>query len=168
MLAQFNASNRAPELNNDIEEPSEAASPTKQKEKFSLTIKGDKPKITDFDVQEVVGIGGFGRVYKAINKKEGNRVCALKVLKKESVAQMKHVDHIISEREVLQYLIDKRNLFYEDQKDLIEPGDEFVPECPFLMGIFSSFQDRDNLYFELEYIQGCSMLSEIRKFNPLV
>jgi len=104
-----------------------------------LTIKGEKPKITDFDVQEVVGIGGFGRVYKAINKKENNRVCALKVLKKESVAQMKHVDHIISEREVLQYLIDKRNQYYEEQKDLIEPGDEFVPECPFLMGIFSSF-----------------------------
>jgi serine/threonine protein kinase len=37
-------------------------------------------------MQEVVGIGGFGRVYKAINKKENDRVCALKVLKKESVA----------------------------------------------------------------------------------
>lgn len=81
---------------------------------------------------------------------------------------MKHVDHIISEREVLQYLIDKRNQYYEEQKDLIEPGDQFVPQCPFLMGIFSSFQDREHLYFELEYIQGCTMLSEIRKFNPVL
>jgi serine/threonine protein kinase len=34
-----------------------------------------------------------------------NRLCALKVLKKEKVAAMKQVDHIINEREVLQYLI---------------------------------------------------------------
>jgi hypothetical protein len=34
-----------------------------------------------------------------------NRLCALKVLKKENVAAMKQVDHIINEREVLQYLI---------------------------------------------------------------
>lgn len=45
---------------------------------------------------------------KAYNKKE-NRLCALKVLNKESVAQMKHVEHIINEREVLQYLADRRD-----------------------------------------------------------
>ena len=27
-----------------------------------------KPKITDFDIQEVVGIGCFGLVHKALNK----------------------------------------------------------------------------------------------------
>ena len=62
--------------------------------------KTPKPKITDFDLMEVVGIGNFGKVHKAFNKKQ-NRLCALKVLKKESVAAMKHVDHIINEREVL-------------------------------------------------------------------
>jgi hypothetical protein len=35
-------------------------------------------------------------------------------------------------------------------------------ECPFLMDIYSSFQDKENLYFELEYIQGCTLLSQIR------
>ena len=59
-----------------------------------------KPKITDFDLYEVVGIGGFGKVHKAYNRRTG-KVCALKMLKKESVAAMKHVDHIINEREVL-------------------------------------------------------------------
>jgi len=36
------------------------------------------------------------------------------------------------------------------------------------MSIFNSFQDKENLYFELEYIQGCSLLSQIRAYNPLI
>ena len=63
-------------------------------------IKANRPKITDFDLQEIVGIGNFGKVHKAYNNRD-KRICAIKILKKESVAQMKHVDHIISEREVL-------------------------------------------------------------------
>ena len=63
-------------------------------------VKKVKPKITDFDILEVVGTGCLGLVNKAFNKIE-QRTCALKVLKKESVAQMKHVDHIINEKEVL-------------------------------------------------------------------
>ena len=82
-------------------------SPQSLREKgLSPDLKKIKPKITDFDILEVVGIGNFGDVHKAFNKKE-NRVCALKALRKENVAQMKHVDHIINEREVLQFLSDK-------------------------------------------------------------
>ena len=69
---------------------------------------------------------------------------------------MKQVDHIISEREVLQYLQDKNAETEENER------------CPFLMGIFSSFQDKDNLYFELEYIQGCTLLSQIRQYNAAI
>ena len=43
MLAQFNASNRAPELNNDLEEPSEAASPTKQKAQDRILLCSHSP-----------------------------------------------------------------------------------------------------------------------------
>jgi serine/threonine protein kinase len=70
----------------------------------------------------VVGIGNFGKVHKAYNNKT-KRVVAVKVLLKESVAKMKQVEHIISEKEVLDYLSGFKN------------------ECPFIMGIFSSFQD---------------------------
>ena len=77
--------------------------PTAREQGLSPGLRKTKPKITDFEIQECIGIGNFGAVHKAINKKE-NRVCALKALRKESVAQMKHVDHIINEREVLQFL----------------------------------------------------------------
>jgi|TARA_B110000305_G_C19326924_1_gene581911 serine/threonine protein kinase len=63
-------------------------------------MKNNKPKISNFELYEVIGIGNFGKVVKAYNKKE-KRLCALKVLNKESVAAMKHVEHIINEREVL-------------------------------------------------------------------
>ena len=36
------------------------------------------------------------------------------------------------------------------------------------MGIYSSFQDKEHLYFELEYIEGCTLYSQIRKFNQVV
>ena len=36
------------------------------------------------------------------------------------------------------------------------------------MKIYSSFQDTENLYLELEYIQGCTLLSQIRINNPIV
>jgi serine/threonine protein kinase len=118
-------------------------------------------KITDFELYECVGIGNFGKVHKALNKVH-NRIVAIKILKKESVAAMKHVDHIINEREVLQYLSD-RNREYALENPVTEDDDGYgVPECPFLMDIFSSFSDKEFLYFELEYIQGCTLLSQIR------
>jgi hypothetical protein len=36
------------------------------------------------------------------------------------------------------------------------------------MRIYSTFKDKDNLYFELEYIKGCTLLSQIRAFNPAI
>jgi protein kinase A len=69
-----------------------------------------------------VGTGNFGKVHKAFNIKQ-HRDCALKILLKESVLQMKQVDHIISEREVLKYL----SSMDESEK------------CPFIIDIYSSF-----------------------------
>jgi classical protein kinase C len=87
----------------DINSAEQQESPLLKTQKKEKAVK---PKITDFDIMEVVGIGNFGKVHKAFNNK-AQRICALKVLKKENVAAMKHVDHIINEREVLQYLSDR-------------------------------------------------------------
>ena len=105
-----------------------------------------RPKVSDFEIQELIGIGNFGKVHKAFNNRD-QRVCALKIITKESVAGGKHIDHIISEKEVLDYLTDSE------------------PSCPFLVKFFNSFKDRENLYFEIEYIQGCTLLSQIRQYN---
>ena len=55
---------------------------------------------------------------------------------------MKHVDHIINEREVLQFLSDRSQQFMEELQRAPNEGDDDLPitsECPFLMDIYSSF-----------------------------
>lgn len=98
---------------------------------------------------ENIGIGNFGRVVKAFNESE-NRWCALKILQKDTIRQMKHVEHVIYERENLMYLSDKHHR----------------EECPYIVRLFSAFQDEENLYFELEYIEGCTLLD--LKLNPTI
>lgn len=39
-------------------------------EKPPIPVKKDKPKISNFELYEVIGIGNFGKVIKAFNKKE--------------------------------------------------------------------------------------------------
>ena len=46
-----------------------------------------KADISDFQIQELVGTGNFGKVHKALNLKQ-NRECALKIILKESIAKM--------------------------------------------------------------------------------
>lgn len=111
IIEQFNTANREREPD-EIFSAADAlnlgGSPLMKRDKHlnAAKIEQEKMKITDFDILECIGIGNFGHVHKAFNKIH-NRTVALKILKKESVAAMKHVDHIVNEREVLQYLSDK-------------------------------------------------------------
>jgi serine/threonine protein kinase len=136
MIMQFN-NREDPFAEHSAEHPVESPSPLLKEAKKEKAVK---PKITDFDIMEVVGIGNFGKVHKAYNKKS-ERIVALKVLKKESVAAMKHVDHIINEREVLQYLSDRNKQFLEELQPTLrgDEDDNLSSECPFLMDIYSSF-----------------------------
>lgn len=59
---------------------------------------------------------------------------------------MKHADHIISELKIMHFL-----------KQYSFPG--FVK-------VKSQLQDNENLYIEMEYIKGCTLLSQLR--NPVV
>lgn len=73
---------------------------------------------------------------------------------------MKQVDHIINERTILKFLT-------EHNAEHLE-RDQLEQVCPFIIQFYSSFQDNDKLYFELEYVQGCSLISQIRSTNQLI
>ena len=91
-----------------------------------------------------------------------NRVCVLKSIPKSYVPKMKHSPHLISEHDVLRYL-NSVNKTFVSRDSFEEPIEETI--CPFFMTLYSTFQDKENLYFELEYISGCTLLSQIRKAN---
>jgi len=53
---------------------------------------------------------------------------------------MKHVNHIINEREVLQYLTDKRKQTREESHFYSsQPLDPASEDCPFVVDIYGSF-----------------------------
>ena len=91
----------------------------------------------------MVGTGTFGSVYKVINSLNGRTVC-LKILPKSNVKAMKHTRHIVYEYEVLKLL------------------SNYTDEMPSLIKLYSTFQDETNLYFELEYVPGCTLFSQIK------
>ena len=139
------------------EEQSESPGEESEKEDLVETEPScDKPTIEDFEVKKLIGIGNFGKVVKAYNKKSAQDV-ALKILDKESVAQMKHVEHIISEHNVLSFLSLKNTVSKQVKQR----------ECPFTINLFSAFQDSQNFYFEMEYVKGCTLMSQI-KVNPTI
>ena len=103
---------------------------------------------------------------------------ALKIIKKESINAMKQVDHIIGEREILRFLTllqgnFKKPAMIRDSSANQLRNQHGLPlnklqsnkQCPFIINIFSSFQDEEHLYLELEYVEGCTLLSQINKMN---
>ena len=89
-----------------------------------------KPNINHFDLFEQIGEGNFGRVVRAFNKRD-EREIALKILPKENIAQMKHSDHVVNEREVLAHLSEIRLINEEEENQLAC--------CRFIVDFFSSF-----------------------------
>ena len=125
------------------------------------TLEASKSVIEDFQLHEQVGIGNFGRVIRAFNSRREREV-ALKILPKENIAQMKHSDHVVNERESLAHLTELCQMAEDEQDESVDNRSRFV------IKFFSSFQDSRNLYLELEYVKGCTLLSQVHSRNHAV
>jgi len=88
---------------------------------------------------ETLGTGTFGRVRLAQHKKTGTYF-ALKILKKHEVIRLKQVEHVLSERAILNEI-----------------------NHPFIVTMSAAFQDARNLYMTLEYVIGGELFSHLRK-----
>lgn len=63
----------------------------------------DKLRIDDFNIYTTLGTGTFGRVRQAkIKADPRGKVYALKMLKKTEIVKLNQVDHIKSEKNILQ------------------------------------------------------------------
>lgn len=95
--------------------------------------------VGDFTLGKTLGTGAFGRVRIVTYKKTSN-VYALKTLKKAAIIKMKQVDHIMSEKQILQEL-----------------------KHPFIVNMWGSFHDQRYIYMVLEYIVGGEFFTHLRK-----
>lgn len=96
-------------------------------------------KLDHFEKLEIIGVGAFGKVFKCKNTDNG-KFYAMKVLKKRLIIDLKQVEHTLNEKTL--------------QMEL---------ECPFIVKLFKTFQDTNNLYMIMEYVQAGELRSWLRK-----
>lgn len=94
-----------------------------------------------FDFKYVIGKGGFGKVWKVIEKKT-NTTYALKEMQKLKVIDKHSEKSIKYERELLSRM-----------------------KHPFIVNMIYSFQDSDNLYLVLDYLDGGDLRYHICKMR---
>lgn len=104
----------------------------------------------DYEQLETIGTGNFGTVVRVRRKTDG-AIFALKIIPKSKVELMKQAEHIVAEAVLLQTLRPR-----------------VKQECPSIVELFSKFKDNVNVYLLMEYIEGCTLLSQIRTKNPKV
>lgn len=93
--------------------------------------------IDDFEVLKVIGRGSFGKVLlakKKINSADPNKLFAIKILKKLELYKRDQITHTETERYILEKLA-----------------------SPFLIKLHYAFQDKNKLYFVLDFMMGGEM-----------
>jgi len=99
------------------------------------------PKISlaDFELLDTLGTGSFGRV-RLVKFKQDSNFYALKMLKKSEVIYLKQVEHVKTEKALLEQI-----------------------DHPFIVCLKGAFQDDKVLYLMMEYIIGGEFFSHLRK-----
>ena len=85
--------------------------------------------LDDFQLLKVLGKGGFGVVLK-VRKKDSDKVYAMKVMDKSLFETEKHMQSLLSERNIM------------------------LNDNPYLIHLYFSFQSPEKLYFVIDYISG--------------
>ena len=93
-----------------------------------------KMKLSDFEMLKTIGRGAFGEV-RLVKFKETGEVFAMKIMLKESLVDKNQVEHIRAERDVMT-LADKQ----------------------WIVTLYYTFQDDENLYMIEEYCSGGDMM----------
>nr|CAD2149787.1 unnamed protein product [Meloidogyne enterolobii] len=106
----------------------------KNKESKYLRLQRQKMNRRMFRLIRHIGIGAFGKV-TLVRKKDTDQVYAMKTLIKADVIQKQQAAHVKAERDILA-----------------------EANSPWIVKLFFSFQDAQNLYFIMEYVPGGDMM----------
>eukprot|EP00735_Rhodelphis_limneticus_P014221 TRINITY_DN8220_c0_g1::TRINITY_DN8220_c0_g1_i1::g.10194::m.10194 TRINITY_DN8220_c0_g1::TRINITY_DN8220_c0_g1_i1::g.10194 ORF type:complete len:362 (-),score=46.25,sp/P51817/PRKX_HUMAN/57.70/3e-142,Pkinase/PF00069.20/6.2e-68,Pkinase_Tyr/PF07714.12/7.7e-37,Kinase-like/PF14531.1/7.2e-08,Seadorna_VP7/PF07387.6/0.1 TRINITY_DN8220_c0_g1_i1:853-1938(-) len=117
----------------------------------TVQVRGKDPgllrkwSLNEFEFLTTLGTGTFGRV-RLVKVRPGildsskPQYFAMKILKKAELIRLKQVDHIKSEKAILQMI-----------------------DHPFVVNLFGAMQDEKNLYMLLEFVIGGELFSHLRK-----
>ena len=98
----------------------------------------------DFEFLYIIGRGGFGRVWK-VKLKQSNDFFAAKVMSKAKIIARRSEDNIIGERNILSKI-----------------------NHPFIVNMYFSFQDQDNLYLLMDLLSGGDLRYHVTHKKPCV
>jgi len=113
------------------------------KETEYLRLKRAKLGVHDFDPLRVIGKGAFGEV-RLVQKVDTGHVYAMKVLRKKDMVEKEQVAHVRAERDIL-----------------VEVDHTWVVK------MFYSFQDEENLYLVMEFLPGGDLMTLLMKKDTL-
>lgn len=105
-----------------------------------MGLKYPDLKLDDLELRATLGTGSFGRVRLVRHTGTNGGYYALKILKKSEVIYLKQVDHVKTEKKILEEI-----------------------DHPFIVNLNGAFQDDKNLYLLLEYVIGGEFFSHLRK-----
>ncbi|KAG5671761.1 hypothetical protein PVAND_001940 [Polypedilum vanderplanki] len=111
-----------------------------QKESNYIRLKRAKMEKSMFQKIKAIGVGAFGEVTLVQKIDTPNHLYAMKTLRKSDVLKRNQVAHVKAERDIL-----------------AEADNEWVVK------LYYSFQDKDNLYFVMDYIPGGDLMSLLIK-----
>lgn len=100
------------------------------RERVILRKRRTKLRVDQFHIIAQVGQGGYGQVFLA-RKKDTNEVCALKKMRKGTLAKMDEVKHVLVERDILTAV-----------------------KTPWLVRLLYAFQDPQHVYLAMEFVPG--------------
>lgn len=109
-----------------------------------MEITNNKLSIDDFSTIKVVGKGSYGKVL-LVKKNDDQKIYAMKILKKKQMIKRNQVEHIKTERRILE-LIDN----------------------PFIIKLRFAFQTSQKLYLIMDYCPGGELffhIQRVERFN---
>lgn len=108
------------------------------------SLTNNKMSIDDFVIMKVVGKGSYGKVL-LVKRNDDQKIYAMKVLKKKHMIKKNQVEHIKTERKILE-LIDH----------------------PFIIKLKYAFQNPQKLYLVMDYCPGGELffhIQRVERFN---
>ena len=124
---------KIPKAQSEDGEPKRARTVKEMSKRHSLI------SLNDFVKRDVLGEGGYGKVF-LVEKKDNNNLYALKKVKKKLFQDTLRLKDAINEKNIM-----------------------VKSSHPFVVKLFCTFQDQKNLYYCMEYVQGGVLFRYIKE-----